>query len=229
MAHADPDLLTLMALGETVTDESTVEHVRFCAVCRTELASLREVVEIGRETRSERDLPMPSEDVWLGIAAETGQKNSPAAVVPLGRARGWRPLLAVAAVAAIAGSAGTIIVDRVTTSDSVIVDQVLVQAELTRLPSAPTTANGTARVVRTADRTVLRVSVDGMPAPEGLYQVWLFDGVATMIPLGVLTSGQVDLPVPPGVDLATYRVVDVSAQRLGQQEHGTSVLQGNLG
>ncbi|WP_439658482.1 anti-sigma factor [Lentzea sp. HUAS TT2] len=229
MAHADPELLTLMALGEPVTDESTVEHVRSCAVCRTELVSLREIAGVGRETRSERDLPVPSEDVWLRIAEETGQKSAPVAVLPSRRARGWRPLLAVAAVAAIAGSAGTILVDRVTTSGSAVADQVLVQADLARLPSAPATANGTARVVRTAGHTVLRVSVDGMPAPEGLYQVWLFDGVTTMIPLGVLTSGQVDLPVPPGVDLATYRVVDVSAQRLGQQEHGTSMLRGNLG
>ncbi|WP_329792844.1 hypothetical protein V1227_13345 [Lentzea sp. DG1S-22] len=82
--------------------------------------------------------------------------------------------------------------------------------------------------MRTPGRTVLRVSVDGMPAPDGLYQVRLHDGAATMILLGVLTGGQADMPLPEGVDLRTYRVVDVSAQRLGQQEHGTSVLQGNL-
>ena len=56
----------------------------------------------------------------------------------------------------------------------------------------------------------------------------MVDRVAT-IPLGVLTGGQADMPLPEGVDLRMYRVADVSAQRLGQQEHGTSVLQGNLG
>ncbi|MDX3658750.1 anti-sigma factor [Streptomyces sp. ID05-26A] len=225
MTHADPDLLTLLALGEPMADESTENHVRACAECRSELAALREVVDLGRETRAEADLPMPSDDVWKRIAAETGQDTAP--VVPLHRPpRRWRALLAVAAVAAIVGAAGSIAVDRFLTPATT--EQVLAQVDLARLASAPGTARGTARVVRTADRTVLRVSVDGMPAPDGLYQVWLYDGAATMIPLGVLTNGQADMPVPDTLDLETYRVVDVSAQRLGQQEHGISMLQGSL-
>lgn len=226
MAHADPDLLTLLALGEPVPDESVEDHLRTCATCRSELAALREVAGIGRETRVERDLPMPSEDVWSRIAAETGQDTS--SVVPLRpRPRRWRAFLAVAAAAAVIGAAGAIAVDRVTTAP-VVAEQVLAQVDLARLAAAPGSARGSARVVRTDGRTVLRVSVDGMPAPDGLYQVWLFDGAATMIPLGVLTNGQADMPVPESVDLNTYRVVDVSAQRWGQQEHGTSMLQGQL-
>jgi hypothetical protein len=225
VAHADPDLLTLLALGEPVADESTEDHLRTCAACRFELAALREVAGLGRETRGERDLPAPAAAVWDRIAAETGQQLAPVVALPRPRRR-WRSLLAVAAVAAIAGAAGAVVADRLSTP--AITEQVLAQADLGRLTSAPDTARGTARVVRTAGHTVLRVSIDGMPAPEGLYQVWLYDGAATMIPLGVLTGGQADLPVPQGVDLRTYRVVDVSAQRLGQQEHGTSMLQGDL-
>lgn len=228
MSHADPDLLTLMALGEPIDDKSTVEHVHTCAVCRSELAALREVAALGRETAVERDLPAPSDDVWHRIAAETGQESTSAAVVPLRRpARRWRALVAVAAAAAVVGAAGAIAVDRFTTTTPVT-EQVVAQADLARLTTAPDTARGTARVVSTAGRTVLRVSVDGMPAPDGLYQVWLYDGAATMIPLGVLTGGQADMPVPAGIDLRTYHVVDVSAQRWGQQEHGTSMLRGNL-
>ncbi|MCX2946872.1 anti-sigma factor [Lentzea sp. NEAU-D7] len=227
MAHADPDLLTLLALGEPVPDVSVEDHLRVCATCRSELAALREVATVGRETRAERDLPMPSEDLWTRIAAETGQDTS--SVVPLRRRpRRWRAFLAVAAAAAVIGAAGAVAVDRITTAPAAS-EQVLAQGDLARLASAPDSARGSARVVRTADRTVLRVSVDGMPAPDGLYQVWLFDGAATMIPLGVLTNGQADMPLPETVDLNTYRVVDVSAQRWGQQEHGTSMLQGRLG
>ncbi|MGW6441461.1 anti-sigma factor [Lentzea sp. NPDC055074] len=218
MAHADPETLTLLALGEPAPDQSTEDHVRSCSPCRAELDTLREIVTLGRETRRERDLPPPPEAVWDRIAAETGTAHA--------RPRRWRALLAVAAVAAIAGASGAVVVDRLSTPTAV--EQVVAQADLARLTSAPGTARGSARVVRVADRKVLRVSVDGMPAPAGLYQVWLYDGVATMIPLGVLTGGQADMPLPDGVDLRTYRVVDVSAQRLGQQEHGTSMLQGTL-
>jgi hypothetical protein len=225
VAHADPGLLTLLALGEPVPDESVEDHLRACATCRSELAALREVATLGRETRVERDLSLPSEDVWARIAADTGQDTS--SVVPL-RPRRWRTLLAVAATAAVIGAAGAVAVDRFTHAP-VASEQVLAQVDLARLTTAPDTARGSARVVRTGGRTVLRVSVDGMPAPDGLYQVWLFDGVTTMIPLGVLTNGQADMPVPETVDLDTYRVVDVSAQRWGQQEHGTSMLQGQLG
>jgi anti-sigma-K factor RskA len=226
VAHADPDLLTLLALGETVRDETVEDHLRACATCRSELAALREVAAIGRETRVDRDLPMPSEDVWARIADQTAQDTSP--VVPLRRpARRWRAFLAVAAAAAVVGAAGAVAVDRITTTP-VTSEQVLAQVDLARLATAPASAQGSARIVRTDGRTLLRVSVDGMPAPDGLYQVWLFDGGTRMIPLGVLTSGQADMPVPETVDLNVYTVVDVSAQRWGQQEHGTSMLQGKL-
>lgn len=218
MAHADPETLTLLALGEPVADQSTVDHLRTCVACGSELDALREVVGVGRETRAERDLPAPPGAVWNRIAAETGTAALP---------RRWRALLAVAVVAAVVGASGAVVVDRVTTTPAAA-EQVVARADLAKLAGAPDGARGTARVVRTPGRTVLRVSVDGMPAPDGLYQVWLFDGAATMIPLGVLTGGQADMPLPEGVDLRTYRVVDVSAQRLGQQEHGTSMLQGNL-
>lgn len=229
MAHADPDALTLLALGEPAPDRSTEDHLRTCASCRAEVEALREVVVLGREARAERDLPAPPEAVWNRIAAETGQEAI-APAVPLRRPpRRWRAFLAVAAVAAVVGASGAIVVERAVRTAPAVTEQLVAQTDLVRLGTAPDTARGTAQVVRTDGRTVLRVSVDGMPAPEGLYQVWLYDGAALMIPLGVLTGGQADMPIPAGVDLRTFGVVDVSAQRLGQQEHGVSMLQGDLG
>lgn len=227
MAHADPDTLTLLALGEPAPDRSTEDHLRTCASCRSEVEALREVVAIGRETHVELDLPAPPEAVWSRIAAETGQEPAPVAAVPPPPRR-WRAFLAVAAVAAVVGASGAVLVERVTRTTPAATEQLVARTDLARLGTAPDSARGTAQVVRADGRTVLRVSVDGMPAPEGLYQVWLYDGAAVMIPLGVLTGGQADLPIPAGIDLRTFRVVDLSAQRLGQQEHGVSMLQGNL-
>ncbi|USX55542.1 anti-sigma factor [Lentzea sp. HUAS12] len=230
MSHADPDQLTLVALGEQPTDRSTSDHVRGCAPCRAELASLREVVALGRESHVELDLPMPSEAVWDRITAEVDRRNTTVVAVPPQRPRRRvRALLAVAAAAAAIGAASAVVVDRAATSTPVAAEQLLARAQLSRFGTAPGDAQGTVRVVRAGDHAVMRVAVAGMPAPQGLYQVWLYDGVDTMIPLGVLTGGEVELPVPAEVDLTRFKVVDVSAQRLGQQEHGVSVLRGELG
>lgn len=234
MRHTDPDQLALIALGHLSGSPTDLDHLRGCATCADDLRALREVASLGREGRHERELPRPSESVWERIAAETGQdgEEPSAPVVPLGtrRRRGPR-LFAVAAAAAVLGAGAAITADVVTTPRPAPepVERVLARADLDPLPSAPTGADGEASIVRTADRVVLRLRMDGMPAPEGLYQIWLYDGTDTMIPLGVLTGGQADVAVPDSIDLADYPIVDVSAQRLGQQEHGVSMLQGNLG
>lgn len=235
MRHVDLERLTLIAIGDLTETFEDTDHLRECPVCTRELRALRDVAALGRETRHERHLRSPSESVWERIAAETGQGGEPAAtpppVVPSpARRRPGPRLLAVAAAAAVLGAGGAVAVNLATMPrpPSEPAEQVIARADLDRLPSAPQSADGEARVVRTGDRVVLRLSMDGMPAPEGLYQIWLYDGADTMIPLGVLTGGQADVAVPDSIDLADYPIVDVSAQRLGQQEHGVSMLQGNL-
>ena len=73
----------------------------------------------------------------------------------------------------------------------------------------------------------MRLSLSGMPAATGYCTVWLYDGGTVMIPIG--SPGPAPLNVPAAAsDLTRFRVVDISAQELGQQQHGISMLQGRL-
>ena len=69
MLHVDRELLTLLALGESV-DDQTSAHLAHCATCRAELDSLRAVVGLGREAPHEAESALPPERVWDAIAAE---------------------------------------------------------------------------------------------------------------------------------------------------------------
>jgi len=229
--HIDPEQLTLVALGASTTSPPDAEHLDDCRICAAELRALREVSELGRETREETALPMPSEQVWQRIAAATGQPASTNVLSgPAPRRYGMRSLVAAAAAAAVMGAGGAVVVDRVVGPPSAAnpAAEVVAEARLSALPTAPTGAAGTAQVVRDGEHQVLRLRMSGLPAPAGLYQIWLYDGDATMIPLGVLTGEGADVTIPDTIDISTFPIVDVSAQKVGQQEHGISVLQGNL-
>lgn len=248
MAHPDPGRLVLLALDEPIepVGPAAVDsaHLLTCARCRAEVASLRAVAALAASAVGEQRLPPVPEAVWEGIEARAGLHPgtgpSPAAVAPvspLGRAahraprgrrrprRGGRHPVVNALAAAAVGAAAAVATMTVATPDAHQVARV----ELAAQPAGPASAGGTVTFLDTGDgHLVARLDLVDVPPPDGLYQVWLYDGAATMIPLGVTTGPSVDLPVPPTVSLPAYPVVDVSVQRLGQQEHGVSILRGTL-
>jgi Anti-sigma-K factor rskA, C-terminal len=79
--HVDPDQLALLALGEPVDpgQPDQTAHLAACPACQHELHSLRETVELTRETVSHRDTEAvrPPEAVWHGIEAELGLRGAP--------------------------------------------------------------------------------------------------------------------------------------------------------
>ncbi|WP_410626936.1 anti-sigma factor domain-containing protein [Amycolatopsis sp. cmx-8-4] len=242
MSHPDPDRLVLLALDEQRPGLADTAHLDSCADCRDEIESLRAVAGLGRETVTETSLPPVREAVWERIAAETGQGSRPPSnevsgqVLPLHRPggeeadgrrlpRGVRYAVVAAAAAAI-GVAGTLIVLNLGGET----DRVVAQAQLKPQASAPAGATGRVSIVDTGTGSLrLKVQLTGMPAPAGLYEIWLYDGRKTMIPLGVTAGTEADVSLPPNLALSSYPVVDVSVQELGQQEHGVSMLQGKLG
>jgi hypothetical protein len=226
--HLDPDRLVLLALSEDVADDTESVHLATCAGCRSEIDELKQVAELGAETQDVRTLPPPPERVWAGIAAAVAPP--PQRRVAPARLRSRRLLAPVlsAVAAAVIAIAGTVTVIRVLDRPPAV--DVTARATLTPLPTAPAAARGSAEVLAGDE---LRVDVSDLPLTRGYYEVWLIDPENTtrMQSLGSLPGpSAVVLPIPPGTDLATYRLVDVSAEPYdGNSSHsGDSLLRGTL-
>jgi anti-sigma-K factor RskA len=159
--------------------------------------------------------------------ARTGAPAGPLApVLPL-RPRRSRLLLAAAAALVVGLGAGAGAVALANRDD----DGVPVAATVLD-PLDGSDASGSASVVERADGTrVLRVELAAGTPEEGYYEAWLLDeSVSGLIPLGVVRAGTEDFPLPAGLDLGEYPVVDVSVEPLdGDPAHsGVSVARGQL-
>jgi hypothetical protein len=103
------------------------------------------------------------------------------------------------------------------------------ETQLAALPEHQ--GQGAAEIVETADGTELVVDVSGLSGGEGFYEVWLIDpDTFAMVGLGALTDESGRFPVPDGLDLSQYRVVDVSLEPFdGDPVHSRdSVVRGEL-
>ncbi|MGV9361781.1 hypothetical protein, partial [Amycolatopsis sp. NPDC003731] len=167
---------------------------------------------------------------WVGVSAGRDAAGSSRATVHALPHRGRRtPARRLFRYAAAVVAAALVAVTWVVTASGGDPGRVVAEAPLSRQPAAPAGAGGQVQVVDDGSGTVrLKVRLTGMPAAEGLYEVWLYDGVNTMIPLGVTAGADLEVAVPPGLSLSRFPVIDVSAQALGQQEHGTSMLRGSV-
>jgi anti-sigma-K factor RskA len=187
-------------------------------------------VATGREAVDVR-LEEPPARVWHGIEATLAGDQQGPAPVPARRTGRRRTALMLAAMLAgvAAGVGGTLAIQQL--SDTEPSDTVVATATLEPLP--PWDAFGSAEVVALSNGSrELRVGLDVNDAEEdGFREVWLIDtSVSRMVSLGVLDSDSGSLPIPPGVDLAAYPIVDVSLEPYdGQPTHsGDSIVRGSL-
>jgi anti-sigma-K factor RskA len=230
--HCSPEQLALAALREPLPDEDA-EHLAGCAECRREVASLQrsvDVLAVPEFAAPGAPVPPPPH-LWAGIAAATGVSAAPpseaplAPVVPLRRpGRRWLAL-AAAVVAGIAVGAGAVAVTR----DGGPAGTVVATAGLDAL--AGEDASGRAQVREEDGHRLLEVDLSAPSLADGYYEVWLLQPDAQrMVQVGAVTAGDTVLPLPPGVDLAAYPVVDVSVEPLdGDPTHsGVSVARGSL-
>jgi hypothetical protein len=236
VSHLEQDRLVLLALGEEALDVSETGHLDTCEACRSEVADLRTVAGLGRQTQEVHDLPAPPEHVWHLINAELGTSEREAPVPVAARRPRRRPVLMAAAAAAIAALvAAAVTYVLVKPAASACTQRVTLSA----LPGAPAGANGEACLVRSEGEEKLRITAKGMPAPtDGFYEVWLIDGNSLRDPahLRMATLGNMagakseDFTLPPNVDVTRYDVVDVSAEpNDGNAAHsGKSLLRGRL-
>lgn len=104
-------------------------------------------------------------------------------------------------------------------------------ASLSAVAGGPGGVSGRAVVVQGPDGPELDISAAGLPLQQGYYEVWVFDGKAKMVAVGVLgADSKAALALPPTLDLRTYHVVDISLEQYdGNQTHSqVSVLRGTL-
>jgi anti-sigma-K factor RskA len=163
-------------------------------------------------------------------ASPPGPDPAPVAV-PRPWFRRTGPLTAAAALALIVAMGVGWAVGR--TTKGTPAPSVVSSAALAPLPDSPEqAASGTARIERSGDQSLLSVDASGLPAPDGFYEVWLFDpGSGAMVPMGNLDPGQRGtFPMPPNLDPGHYPVVDISAEKFDNDpEHSeVSVLRGKL-
>jgi Anti-sigma-K factor rskA len=229
--HCSPEQLALAALREPLPAEDT-SHLAGCAACRAEVASLQRGVDaLAVPALAAPGPPVPPPPrVWDAIAAATGVSTSPreepaaAEVVELPvrrRPRRWLPLAAAVLVGGVVG-AGVVTLHR---NDGSVV------AETTLSPLATDDASGRAEVRQRDGLRSLQVDLKAPPLPEGYYEVWVMQPDAVrMVPVGVVHRGDTVLPLPDGLDLGAYPVVDVSVEPLdGNPAHsGLSVARGQL-
>jgi len=249
--HCTPEQLALAALREPLPP-SDAGHLAGCERCRREVASLQRGVDalaVPQFAVPSGAVPPPPE-VWAAIAERTGVTASPRpdvvaspllpapepapAVVPVAagspvvplRSRRSRLLVAAAAALLVGAGIGAGAVALAGRDDGTVVASTALD------PLAGASASGTARVVERGGERLLEVQLEA-PAPgsDDFYEVWLIDeGIVGMYPLGVVHEGMTDLPLPDGIDLARYPVVDVSVEPLdGDPAHsGESVARGVL-
>ncbi|MFG1778564.1 anti-sigma factor [Micromonospora sp. NPDC049048] len=148
-----------------------------------------------------------------------------------GRWSRWAVTATTAVAAAAAGVVGTLVVLDATGSTPEPDPQrvVLASAPLKAYGTTPPDANGEARVF---DNGRLHLHLTNLPDVPGYYEVWLINPRnMEMLSVGVLGDATDELlPLPPNVDLATYSVVDVSAEAYDNNtaHSGNSLLRGTL-
>jgi len=240
--HAPDDLLALHAMGDPLP-EVMDRHVAACRHCQSELVQWAEIIATARLTTPEDAPGSPSSEVWQAITAELGLAStaeSSTASAPLaqvvsidsGRRRWSTSWLVAASVAGIVGgallTAGGVALNG-SEPPPVAAPPIVASTSLAALPKHE--GDGKAEIVSTPGGKELVVDVSNLSPGEGFYEVWLIDPETfQMIGLGALSHDAGRFPIPDGLDLSQYTVVDVSLEPFdGDPVHSRdSVVRGEL-
>lgn len=248
--HAPDDLLALHAMGDPLP-EAMSRHVAACQQCEAELDQWAEVIATARSTTPADAPGAASPQVWQAIATELGLADSgvdqsaptaptaiaggaPVVSIDSGRRRWSTSWLVAASVAGIVGGAvltasGVVLNDSGPDPAPVAAPPVIASTSLTALPNHE--GDGAAEIIKTVDGDELVVDVSHLTTGEGFYEVWLIDpDTFQMVGLGALTNDAGRFPIPEGLDLSRYTVVDISLEPLdGDPVHSRdSVVRGEL-
>jgi len=222
--HLDPELMALLALGETpgTPDEIAAarKHIASCGSCSAEVDELSAIARQARQVTPADALVPPPPAVWDAIAAETGMVAATSSDAPLGevvplrrRRSSWLQLGAAACVGLIVGGGAVFAATTGSRAPApVAAPSVLAAASLAPLEGSK--ASGNVEVVSTAAGPRVLVDVTGLAKPDGFYEVWLLDRKGDkLVALGALDgTSQGSFAMPPGVAMSDFPVVDVSLE-----------------
>ena len=221
MAHCEPQTLSLIALGEQPSAEDAM-HLVTCDTCRRDWESMRATVDVARDLEDD-ELLTPPDHVWAAIAEEISADSG--TLVPMRSRRRAAPWIALAAAVGVV-LGGVVGASLMRSAPPEVVASVALE------PLADYSTTGTATVEVVDGSEMLAVDVSGLPATDGYFEVWLLaPDASSMIALGTLGAGESTvLPLPAGVSLADYPVVDISAEPYdGDPAHSTdSIVRGTL-
>ncbi|MEO8107171.1 MAG: anti-sigma factor, partial [Actinomycetes bacterium] len=130
---------------------------------------------------------------------------------------------------AMLATGGVALTDRNTDTTPIAAPPVIASASLAALPQHQ--GGGTAEIIETDAGAELIVDASDLSSGDGFYEVWLIDpATSQMIGLGALIDNSGRFPIPDGLDLSRYTLVDVSLEPLdGDPVHSTdSVVRGEL-
>jgi hypothetical protein len=225
-------------------------HVATCRQCQGELDQWADIIATARSTTPEDTPSAPSAEVWHAISAELGlvgaAESSAAPVttpsataatvvsIDKGRRRWSTSWLVAASVAGIVGGAiltagGVSLSGTDPAPQPVAAPPVVASTSLAALPQHE--GDGEAEIVSTPEGKELVVDVSNLSSGDGFYEVWLIDPETfQMIGLGALADDAGRFPIPDGLDLSQYTVVDVSLEPFdGDPVHSRdSVVRGEL-
>ncbi|MEC5180426.1 anti-sigma factor domain-containing protein [Arthrobacter sp. CG_A4] len=250
MQHLDSESLSLLALGEEL-EVHAADHLHSCPDCAADYVGLRRTVVAARPGPDATALEVPGPHVWAGIHRTLGLSvavaenplGSPAAVSPAGASPAgssaaavpgghagptWlrRPGVWLAAAAATALVAAGVFWS-IRQNEPVITP--LASAQLA--PVDQHSATGSARIIEAKDgRRTLEVTLNRDEA-KGYQEVWLIaPDLSRLVSLGVLAAESGTFPLPAGLDLAEYPIVDVSDEPVdGNPAHSSvSIVRGTL-
>jgi len=218
--HPDPELLSLIALGENAGTEADRAHAETCPACAAELSELRRVVTLGRSVAAETSLATPSTRVWarirdeLALSRAPGLAGEPSTFLP---SETPEPLTVARLLGAAAAGQG---------------HELKAHARLA--PVGPSWSRASGRAELAADehgRRLLRVALEAELPTTGVRQAWLVhrDDPGSRQTLGVLDGPHGLWTIEHSIDLGQYAILDISQQDIGQTEHsGQTIVRGEL-
>ena len=212
--HTDPELLSLLALGEQVGTDDDRLHVQTCPICADEVSQLHQLVALARSVGPDSALALPSPRVWDRIQAELALP--PAAESPTPEP----PQSLLTAVAAALGGSSRV-------SGALVAHATLVPVQA----GTPTTSGEAVIATDELGRRILQVTLEAPLPTAGLRHAWLVhrqDSTRRQA-LGILDGRYGVWTVDRSIDLEQYAIVDISEQGTGETEHsGQTLVRGQL-